>query len=92
VEINEAAIQAHKDSYQAALDDQGVMHILSCDFDSVMMYSQMRAAVEAVGGVKMVKTGKPAGSSYLSNGDVQALRYMYNTCTTVAEYKPLTLA
>ena len=92
VEINEAAIKAHKDSYDAALADNGVMHILSCDFDSVMMYSQMRAAVEEVGGVKMVKTGKPAGSDHLSNGEIQALRYMYNTCTTVAEYRPLTFA
>lgn len=80
VDKNEAAMDAHKRSYDEAVKDTTVMHILSCDFSSVMMYPQMKAAAKACGRT-LVETGIPAQSEFLSNGDIQALQYMYNTCT-----------
>jgi hypothetical protein len=86
--------QAYKTSFGAdfqlscrhgARSDQAVSHHLHCDLDSVMMYSESRAAYLAVqgripppgGGANVLASGKVGPLNILSTEDVAALRSIY---------------
>jgi hypothetical protein len=78
MDSNQQAIDAHMNSYAAAVGDNKVSHYLECDFDSVMMYSEMANAVAAVGLKKnMHRSGKHPLAPCMSNSDVQALIHLY---------------
>jgi hypothetical protein len=88
VSVNQEAIDQHKRAYDEAVTSNSIEHRDACDFDSVMMYPEMTKAAEAVKlGDKVTKTGKHPRAPSLSNGDVNALQYLY-PCHIVTLYTP----
>lgn len=77
IAMNLEAIEQHRRAYQEALTDNNVVHLGDCDFDSVMMYNEMTLAARNLR-LTMVNTGRTTRSPHLSNGDVQALKYLYS--------------
>lgn len=80
---NEQAIEAHKNAYQAAQDDDNILHFGDCDFDSLMMYSEMRNSAAELR-LTMARTGRTAEAPEISNGDVAALQHLYSGSNVLA--------
>lgn len=78
ITMNLEAMEQHRRAYQEALTDNNIVHLGDCDFDSVMMYNEMTLAAQHLR-LTMVNTGRTTRATHLSNGDVQALKYLY-TC------------
>jgi hypothetical protein len=89
MDINKEAIEQHKRAYKEAIEDNNIEHWKSCDFDSVMMYGEMRKAVESLPAFKDKAIGskKHPKAECLSNLDVQALQTFYK-CTIISLYVP----
>jgi len=73
---NEEAIQQHCRAFDEAMKDNNILHFGECDFDSVMMYGEMKRAAEKLR-LPMVRTSKSTKADQLSNGDVLALKAFY---------------
>lgn len=86
LKVNQEAIEQHKRAYQEVLDDTNIVCYQSCDFDSVMMYGEMREAARIFQD-KMKSTGKHSKAPCLSNGDVDALKHLYE-CKILVVYRP----